>query len=342
MSIAVRRWLAGLYLLIIAMVVVGGATRLTGSGLSMVEWHPFMGAVPPLNAADWHDVFAQYQTSPQFAQVNQWMQLADFKRIFLWEYAHRLLGRIIGLAALLPWLYFLWRRRMSTAVARDSGIAILLGGAQGLLGWFMVKSGLVDRPEVSHFRLAAHFLLAVLVAQWILWILLRAYRAETRPLRRMRREHKRHGVRLLGGAVGLWLVQGLYGAFMAGTRAGLLFNTFPSMNGRFGPGSFRYGSLLADLLHHPPMIHWVHRALALVFVCFIVGLCWWLYRRAVALGALLSGVLALTLLQILLGALTVVLDVPIFIAVAHQVVAVILLSTLLALLEWLAKAPRRE
>ena len=157
---AVRLWLWSLWLAVLGMVVVGGITRLTGSGLSMVEWQPLIGAIPPLDEASWQAVFARYQLSPQFQQVNHWMQLDDFKRIFFWEYVHRLVGRSVGLLVFVPWLYFVARRRLSRRLALATLGAFALGGAQGLLGWYMVKSGLVDVPRVSHLRLAAHLSLA--------------------------------------------------------------------------------------------------------------------------------------------------------------------------------------
>ena len=146
-SRAVATWLLLLYLMVFAMVIVGGATRLTGSGLSMVQWHPLMGALPPSSESDWIETFQKYQASPQYQLVNHWMLLSDFKRIFLWEYAHRLLGRLIGVVFLVPWLFFLVRRSLDRPMAWKTFVAFLLGGAQGLLGWFMVKSGLVDNPR---------------------------------------------------------------------------------------------------------------------------------------------------------------------------------------------------
>ncbi len=338
---AVRRWLVSMYLLTLFMVVVGGMTRLTGSGLSMVQWHPLMGAIPPLSQADWLEVFAKYQASPQYQQVNQWMHLSDFQRIFLWEFSHRLLGRLLGIVAIVPWIYFLWRKRMSAQIARDSFVAILLGAAQGLLGWFMVKSGLVDRPEVSHFRLAAHFLLAVAVAQWILWILLRAYRQQIRPHRVMPKYYKRRAQRWSIVLIGLWIVQSMYGAFMAGTRAGFLFQSFPSMNGSYAPGDFHDGAFLMDIFHHAPLIHWVHRYFAFVFL-IAIGISWWKLRScSIQIQTLANTVLAVALLQVLLGVLTVVLGVPVFIATMHQFIAVVFLSLLVAQLEWTSRAKRR-
>jgi cytochrome c oxidase assembly protein subunit 15 len=156
--------------MILSLVAVGGITRLTGSGLSIVEWKPIMGAIPPLNELEWEQTFALYQQSPQFRLTNSTMTIEGFKLIFFWEYLHRLLARLIGLVFLVPWLVFIFRGQLRGKTAIRVGIAFALGGLQGLLGWIMVKSGLIDRPSVSHYRLAAHLLLALLVMTYLLWI----------------------------------------------------------------------------------------------------------------------------------------------------------------------------
>lgn len=335
-----RIWLLSLYGLVLLMVIVGGTTRLTGSGLSMVEWRPLMGTLPPLNEFEWQQTFASYKTSPQYQQVNHWMQLSDFQRIFLWEYVHRLLGRLVGVVAVIPWLYFLVRRRFSRRLAIDSGIAIVLGGAQGVLGWFMVKSGLVDRPEVSHFRLAAHFLLAVGVGHWLLWLLLRpgaAAPSTKAPVPVAR------GLGLVVVMAGLWLLQSVYGAFMAGTRAGYLFQSYPDMNGAYGPGAFRHAGFLEDILYHAPMIHWLHRSLAIVLLLFAAYLWWSLRPISDAVTQRARHVFAAAMsLQFLLGVLTVVWGVPVLIAVAHQVMAYLLLSAILWLFACLRAVARKS
>lgn len=327
---AVSRWLMGVFWMILAMVVVGGTTRLTGSGLSMVEWRPLMGTLPPLSESEWLRVFARYQETPQYSEVNSWMDLAAFQRIFFWEYVHRLLGRLIGVVFFVPWLYFLARGRLTRRRKVQTAIALLMGGSQGVLGWYMVKSGLVDVPEVSHLRLAAHLLLATVVSQWVLWLVLD-----------MRAPWRRSDDEAPASSVSLWLSIGLvylqiaYGAFMAGKRAGLLSNTFPDMNGRYLPGTFiSPEGLVHDLVNGPLMIHYTHRALAFLVVAALTVLAVRFHRRAGAgsdrrLGQLLG---AIVWLQLLLGALTVVLSVPTTIAVAHQLCAIVLLSVLTAML----------
>lgn len=327
---AVAIWLFALWALVLAMVVVGGVTRLTGSGLSMVQWRPLMGALPPISEADWQEVFGLYQQSPQFQLVNDWMGLSDFKRIFLWEYVHRLLGRLVGFAFAVPFVYFLVRRRLTTSAALRVGLAFFLGGAQGLLGWYMVKSGLSDRPEVSHLRLAAHLSLAFTVGMYLWWLAFSAWQAPTQ-----RSQPGPGWLFLLSLAFWpLLALQIVYGAFMAGTHAGLLFATFPQMNGTLLPAPFfRYPSLLDNLVNNPLAIHWVHRILGFVVagvVALLVGVVWRATEnRAARRSAAVVGLL--TVMQIALGAGTVMMGVPTGVAVAHQACAYLLLSAAVAL-----------
>lgn len=336
-SKSVLTWLASLYALVLAMVVVGGITRLTGSGLSMVVWQPLIGAIPPLNEADWAATFDLYKQTPQYLQVNHWMTVEDFKRIFLWEYLHRLLGRTVGVVTLVPWLYFVARGRLRGRWAVSSLLAFVLGGLQGALGWFMVKSGLVDVPEVSHLRLAAHLLLAFFVGQWILWILLDASRPALVAARPSR-------VSLAAWAVtAVVVVQIAYGAFMAGTRAGYLYATFPDMNGAWiPPGTLTLAPAWLNLVENPVAIHVVHRWLAWGVVLAAVAFVGWALKQAGddrdtrrALVSLLCVVVA----QVTLGALTVLTHVNIVVAVLHQGVGFLLLSSCV-LVAHRARTPR--
>jgi len=332
---SVRLWLLVVYGMIGAMVVIGGITRLTGSGLSMVDWHPLMGALPPLDEASWQAVFTRYQQSPQYEHVNSWMTLADFKQIFFWEYFHRLFGRLIGIVFFVPWLVFVLRKQLRGAVAWRAGAAFLLGGAQGLLGWFMVKSGLVNVPEVSHFRLASHLGLAFFVACWVQWLwmdLKWSHQGSSTPPR----EAAAPGVLSVWarwGLVALIGVQVVYGAFMAGKRAGLLYATFPDMNGQWLPDGWNAGhSALSALVNNPIGIHFMHRSLAWVVLGLTGWVVWSGWRRATTnhqrrLVGLLGGVVSL---QVALGAATVMSHVAIPVATAHQGLALILLSTALA------------
>lgn len=329
---SVSLWLHGLWAFVFAMVAVGGMTRLTGSGLSMVDWRPLMGTLPPLSQEAWLGVFEQYKQSPQFVQVNHWMGLTDFKRIFMWEYGHRLLGRLIGLAFAVPFAYFLLRGRLRGGAVARTLAAFVLGGAQGVLGWYMVQSGLVNRPEVSHFRLAAHLSLAFFVGQYLLWLAL-SFRGPPDGAHAPDVHRGRPHTSLFLAVVVLWgllAAQVVLGAFMAGTHAGLLSATFPDMNGSFAPAPFfRFPSLVANLLHNPLAIHWSHRALG--FAVLGVGgvLAMAALRRNVADTAKPAAIAMLSalVLQFVLGASTVVFGVPIALAVAHQLGAYVLMST---------------
>ncbi|MFT7521143.1 MAG: cytochrome c oxidase assembly protein subunit 15, partial [Kiritimatiellia bacterium] len=320
----VKIWLLTVFTMVLLMTLIGGITRLTGSGLSMVQWHPLMGAIPPIGEAAWLDVFAKYQQTPQYQQVNDWMTLADFQRIFFWEYLHRLFGRTIGIVVLVPWVVLIAMRRIDLRLGLKTLVMFVLGGLQGLLGWYMVKSGLVDAPHVSHFRLAAHLLLAFAVAQYVLWI----YFGLT-PGR---------GQRVAGGLiVGAWslvclvVVQVVWGAFMAGLRAGHMSATFPQMNGQWLPGAFVDAELgwMISTVSAPMMVHWVHRAVAWILLLAFAGFAAWALRAAPYRLRFPTLVLtALVALQFGLGVATVMLHVPIVIAVAHQGVALLLLSSL--------------
>lgn len=316
-------WLLVVFGMVGAMVVVGGITRLTGSGLSMVEWHPLMGILPPLSESAWLETFAQYQTSPQYQQVNQWMTLADFQRIFFWEYLHRLSGRTIGLVFFVPFVWFAVRKRITGRLLRRCAVAFFLGGAQGLLGWFMVKSGLVDVPEVSHFRLAAHLGLAFFVGMYVLWIVADLVLEGARPTER--RAPRWLSFTVLA-SLGLQIV---YGAFMAGKKAGLLFQTFPDMNGSYFPETaFYMSSWSANVLDNPVFIHAFHRTLAWGVGALVVAFALAILRTrpAPVLRRTAWLMIALVALQILLGVLTVVYAVPVTMAVLHQAGAFLLLA----------------
>jgi cytochrome c oxidase assembly protein subunit 15 len=323
----VRVWLLSLWALVLLMVMIGGVTRLTGSGLSIVEWRPVSGALPPLSEHAWQDAFAAYQRSPQYRIQNQWMGLPDFKRIFFWEYFHRLFGRLIGVAFVVPWLWLLLTRRLGGALARRTASILVLGGLQGLVGWYMVKSGLVNEPQVSHYRLALHLVLAFSVGQWILWQALDL--ASPRDAARRLPAKDR---RLVLGLLHLLMLQVVYGAFMAGKHAGYLFSTFPDMNGRYLPFSF-FGprSLVHDLLENPLSIHYLHRLLALGVSCYTLALAYRLRSARPPLRTAVHLLLAVTLGQVVLGALTVVLHMPLWLAVAHQGGAYVLVSAAVAL-----------
>ncbi len=323
---AIRGWLFVVYGMILGMTMLGGITRLTGSGLSMVEWHPLMGTLPPIGEAEWLAVFAQYKLSPQYLQVNEWMELADFKRIFFWEYCHRLFGRLIGVVFFLPWILFVVRKQLRGGLAFRTALIFVGGGLQGLLGWYMVQSGLVDKPEVSHYRLAAHLLLACVLAVWVLWTFLDLNsRKELRPPKSSS-SALRWG--FIAAIIGIFIQIG-FGALMAGTRAGYLYANFPKMNGRWIPSNLLMEPLgWRNLVDNPTGIHFTHRALAWVVAFGVLVLCGVAWQKAqTEIQRLSVRLLAACILgQFLLGVLTVIYSVPVPIAVAHQGCAVLLLS----------------
>jgi cytochrome c oxidase assembly protein subunit 15 len=310
------------------MIVVGGVTRLTHSGLSIVEWQPIVGTVPPLSDADWQEAFAKYRQTPEFRQVNHAMTIAEFKGIFWWEYAHRLLGRAIGIVFLVPLLAFAASRRIPPRYGGPLAAIFVLGALQGAMGWYMVQSGLVDDPRVSQFRLTAHLGLALLIFAAMFWLALSltfpARDAAPRALRRW-----------TFALVALVFAMALTGGLVAGIRAGLAYNTFPLMNGSLAPPEI----LMLDpwwknFFWNMATVQFDHRLIAWLLAIFVPVL-WWKVRAVPGLssrtrfGATL--LLALLALQIALGISTLLLAVPVVLGVAHQAGAVLVFAAALNL-----------
>ena len=319
---AIVAWLFLCCALVFAMVVVGGVTRLTHSGLSITEWQPIVGTIPPLDDAQWQQAFAKYQLTPEFRQVNHAMTLAEFKGIFWWEYAHRLLGRLIGVAFAVPYLWFLLRRKIPPGYAGPLAAIFVLGALQGALGWYMVQSGLVDDPRVSPFRLTAHLGLAFAIFGAMLWtaLSLRAPdRASRTPLRRP-----------AIGVAALVFVMVLSGGFVAGIRAGFAYNTFPLMNGRVVPPEILLlEPAWRNFFWNMATVQFDHRLIAALLAVAIPWL-WWRLRRAddVPLRAryCASWLAAMLVVQISLGIATLLLAVPLPLAALHQAGAVVLFA----------------
>lgn len=328
---AIATWLFSMAAMILVMVSIGGITRLTGSGLSIVEWRPLIGFLPPLSDAEWARVFTLYQTSPQYQEVNAGITLSGFKSIFWWEYVHRLWGRLIGVVFFLPFLWFLLRRQLAWSLAPRLVLLFILGGAQGVLGWYMVQSGLAVIPEVSQYRLAAHLVLALALYAALLWIALqlRLPEPETMPDRRLA------GIRTLAKiTVVLVTVTILSGAFVAGTDAGFVFNTFPLMEGRLVPGGYLPQPWFVSPFEDIATIQFHHRVLAIVSLG-VATATWWRSRWIVLVPRarrVANGLLVMVCLQVALGISTLVLVVPVPLAAAHQAGAVLLLSVTLWLI----------
>jgi cytochrome c oxidase assembly protein subunit 15 len=329
---AVALWLFAVTLLVIAMVGLGGFTRLSHAGLSIVEWNPVMGALPPLGAQAWNEAFAAYAASPEGRLVNSSLDLEGFKTIFFIEWAHRLLGRLIGVAFALPWLFFLWRRRITGRQAVGLLSWFGLGGLQGALGWCMVQSGLVDIPHVSPFRLTAHLLLALLVASGLWWQTLRW--SAPRPAPRGPNWPARVLLTLAVATVA-------WGGLMAGHKAGIVSDTFPLMFGQWVPPAFWADTFgWANPFLNPVAVHFLHRVLGVTtFVFSAVAVV--RYRRGslFAFRAALA-TFSLAMVQVLLGLVTIWLHVPMAIAVAHQVTGVLVALAAVALV-YGASARRR-
>jgi len=330
--------------LIAAMVLVGGATRLTESGLSIVEWKPVTGALPPLGQSEWEQAFAAYKQIPQYRQLNAGMTLSDFKTIFWWEWSHRLLGRVIGAVYLLPFLYFLWRGGMSAELRRRLWLIFGLGALQGAVGWWMVASGLSERIEVSQYRLATHLVLALLIFAAIVWTL---RRLGDRPPLQVSARMKITSATL----VVLTFVQLYLGAMVAGLRAGLVYNTWPLIDGGFVPSSARLWfetPWWRNLFENALTVQFEHRMTAYALF-LLAALHAFDLLRAKAPHAAISGalwLLAAVTLQAVLGILTLLNQVPILLALSHQAVAIGVLTLAALQAERLAarptEAPARE
>ncbi|MET0248234.1 MAG: COX15/CtaA family protein [Sphingobium sp.] len=315
---AIARWLFAVAALVFAMVVVGGITRLTESGLSITQWKPVTGAIPPLTDHQWMEAFRLYQQTPEYREINHGMSLADFQFIFFWEWLHRLIGRVIGLAFAIPLAWYAWKRAIPAGYGWRLVALLALGGFQGAIGWWMVTSGLADRTDVSHYRLAVHLVAALIIIGGLVWTAL--------DLRALARNPAARPARLTPLAVGallVLLVQLLFGAFTAGLDAGYVASDWPLMNGHLVPEGVEWGgSLWATLSGDPYLVHFIHR--------------WWAWITAIALivlgrGAKRAGVRGASIAinaalgtQIILGISTVMSGVALWLAVLHQAVGALL------------------
>lgn len=316
---------------VFCMIIIGAITRLTGSGLSMVEWKPLMGALPPMSEAEWQRVFSLYQDSPEYKKVNFWMELSDFKQIFFWEWFHRLFGRLIGIFYALPFLVFWFLGYIPKEYRLKLLGLFFLGGAQGLMGWYMVKSGLVDNPAVSHFRLAAHLSLALVIYGVMFWLALTFKNMSATIHGKANQSVFRFGC----VAMIFLIVTILWGAFTAGLDAGLVYNdSFPMMGGRWIPEEvFMHDPLWVSFIEDHAGVQFIHRWLAMSTMVVVISYTFFAMRR----GYLQKCFIALgffVFIQVGLGVATLLSGVSLHPAVAHQGGAVILLSLLIACLHY--------
>ncbi len=331
-------WLLVVCALIFAMVVLGGVTRLTRSGLSMVEWAPIMGIIPPLSEQEWLAAFSKYKAFPEYQKINMGMDLAGFKSIFWFEYSHRVLGRSIGFAFFFPFVYFLMRGMVSRALRPKLAIMFVLGALQGLLGWYMVKSGLIDVPHVSQYRLTAHLSLAIAIYGYMLWVALDLLLPEN--------AYADHNTvtRFRPYAIGLTVLISIMiisGGFVAGTKAGFVYNTFPSMNGFwFPPGLYEASPWYRNLFEDLTSVQFNHRILAYLIIAAVIALSLFMLRSANQKSIQLAtyGVLAAMILQVSLGIGTILSHVSVPIAAAHQGGALILLTTTTILMKLVSRS----
>ena len=315
----VALWLVCLAAMVVFMVLLGGATRLTESGLSIVEWRPVTGWLPPLSEAAWQQAFADYRNFPEYKLVNRGMTVAEFQLIYGFEYAHRLWGRLIGVAFLLPFLWFLARGQVRRHRVPQLLGLFVLGCLQAAVGWWMVASGLVDRPDVSHLRLATHLGLAVAILLALAWVAL--------DILRPRRPGWTPAATWLAVLAGLAFAQLLSGALVAGLSAGLAYNTFPTMNGAWIPSDAWIGTpLWHDLIYNPTSVHLNHRIGAYLLTAATLLVAWRIgWARAGWIVAALG-------LQVTLGIATLLAQVPVWLGVAHQGGALLLLLAVVAAL----------
>lgn len=321
-------WLFGTCFLIWLMIMLGGATRLTNAGLSIVEWKPVTGILFPFSDAAWQVEFAKYKQFPEYKLVNFDMTLSEFKFIYLMEYAHRLLGRLIGLAFFLPLIYFWVRGRLSPFVKKFSLAILLVGVGQGFMGWYMVKSGLIKDPAVSHFRLAAHLLLAMLLYCMIFWAGLKTWRPE--PKTRQKQLASVIGLLHLGSLLLVMII--FYGALVAGLKAGLIYNTFPLMEGYFLPSEWNFMQpVYLNFFENATTVQWMHRILAILAVFFFTVAMVMLRKKSVSDSLKQAGALliAAVFLQALLGIMTLLHHVPVLLGTLHQGTAVVVLTFVL-------------
>ena len=320
-SRSVAIWLWAVAALVFAMVVVGGVTRLTGSGLSITEWKPIMGALPPMNAADWTEAFEKYKAIPQYQQVNAGMTMGEFQGIFFWEWFHRLLGRLIGAAFAIPFLIFLALRMVPRRLIVRCVVLLALGGLQGLIGWWMVSSGLSERVDVAPERLATHLGLALLIFMGLIWTGLEAWNGE---------ENNRHPVGWSRGAailLGAIFIQCLLGGLVAGAKAGFVYTDWPLMNGQVLP-PVEWGNGGLSFLHDQGLVQFNHRIGA--YLLLLGGTAYavqaWRWRLAEGLGLAAFVVAGVLWLQAILGVVTLVHAVPLWLGALHQAGAALVLA----------------
>ncbi len=325
----VATWLFIVAAVIFFMIILGGATRLTHSGLSMVDWKPIMGVIPPLNEIQWMQAFKHYQEFPEYQKLNIGMSLDEFKSIFYFEYSHRVLGRLIGLIFLIPFLFFWFAGRIRRKMLPQMITMFILGGLQGVLGWYMVKSGLVNDPQVSQYRLTAHLIAAVMIFSYILWV---AFGLLQQGRELVNTAQGRTLYRYSLALTGLVVFMISTGGFVAGTKAGYAYNTFPLMEGKFIPdGMYTLVPFWLNWFENITTIQFNHRMTAYLLLVIVPVFSFALRRLAITRKSSQAAhfLLAMLVIQVTLGVTTLIFNMPVPVAVAHQGGAMILLSIMI-------------
>jgi len=319
-----KLWLITLFLLIILMVAVGGLTRLTDSGLSITAWELFTGILPPLNVDDWNFYFSQYKKIPEYQNINYDMTLSEFKVIFYWEYAHRLLARFVGLFSLIPLIVFSLTFKDSKYYSNKYYLIFFLVCLQGFIGWYMVSSGLIENNDVSHFRLSVHLSLALLILSLIFWFILDIFK--------VKRFHEKISNLLLLFILLLIVIQIILGAFLSGLDGGLIYNSWPDMNGSFFPNDVKFNDVInSQLLSNPSIVQFLHRSTAYLLLFFIIILNYLYIKQKYDFKYVLFFDVAI-LIQIFLGIITLISGVEIKYASLHQLGSILVLSTYILIL----------
>ena len=319
-----KLWLITLFLLIILMVAVGGLTRLTDSGLSITAWELFTGILPPLNINEWKFYFSEYKKIPEFQNINYAMTLTEFKTIFYWEYAHRLLARFVGLFTLIPLIIFSLKFKGIKYYSKKYYWIFFLICLQGFIGWYMVLSGLIENNDVSHFRLSIHLSLALFILCLIFWYILNIYKIE--------KFHKKISNSLLLSILTLIILQIILGAFLSGLDGGLIYNSWPDMNGNFLPNDVEFKDVInTQLFNNPSIVQFLHRFTAYVLLLFIVILNYTFIKNNFGIKNIIFFDVAI-LIQIFLGIITLISGVEIKYASLHQLGSIFVLTTYLIIL----------
>ena len=317
-------WLITLFLLIVLMVVVGGLTRLTDSGLSITAWELFTGVFPPLNSNDWNNYFLEYKKIPEYKNINFGMTLIEFKTIFYWEYAHRLLARFVGLFSLLPLIFFTLRFKKNIFYSNKYYVIFLLVCLQGFVGWYMVASGLIENNDVSHFRLSIHLSIALLILCIILWYIFEIFKIKKFNIKIPKR--------LLIFILILIISQIILGAFLAGLNGGLIYNTWPDMNGTFLPGDIQFNDYLSkELFNNPSIVQLLHRITAYILLFALILMNYFFFKFNLDLRFIIFFDVAI-LFQVILGIVTLITGVEIEYASLHQLGSIFVLSSYLLIL----------